>query len=143
MAGYNKVILMGKLTRDPELRYTQNNKAICKCGMAVNQRVKKGDEWVDEATFVDFTIFGARGEAFEKYNKKGGDSFIEGSLRLDTWDDKTTGAKRTKLYVVADNWEFCGSRGDGGERKPQPRRSAGSVTDRVAEPDPFEDEPPF
>jgi len=116
MASFNKVILMGNLTRDPELRFTQNEMAICKIGLAVNRRFKDSttNEWREEATFVDVTIFGKRGEAFEKYHKKGQTAFIEGSLRLDTWDDKSTGQKRSKLYVVADNWEFVsGGRAEG------------------------------
>ena len=115
MSSFNKVILMGNLTRDPELRFTQSNMAICKIGLAVNRRFKDSqtNEWREEATFVDITIFGKRGEAFEKYHKKGQTAFIEGSLRFDSWEDKNTGQKRSKLYVVADNWEFVnGVRGE-------------------------------
>ena len=110
MASYNKVVLMGNLTRDPELRYTQSNLAVCKVGLAVNRRVKDSqtDQWREEATFVDVTIFGKRGEAFEKFHKKGASAFIDGELRFDQWEDKETGAKRSKLYVVANNWEFVG-----------------------------------
>jgi single-strand DNA-binding protein len=117
MASYNKVILMGNLTRDPELRFTANNMPICKFGLAVNRRFKDSasGEWKEEPTFVDITIFGARAEPFAKYHSKGKPAFIEGSLRLDTWDDKNGGGKRSKLYVVADTWEFVGSgRGEGG-----------------------------
>ena len=116
MASYNKVILMGNLTRDPELRFTANNMAICKFGLAVNRRFKDGTsgEWKEEPTFVDITIFGARAEPFAKYHTKGKPAFIEGSLRFDTWEDKNGGGKRSKLYVVADNWEFVGSGGGGG-----------------------------
>ena len=116
MASYNKVILMGNLTRDPELRYTPNNTAICKIGLAVNRRFKDGatGEWKEEPTFVDVTIFGARGEAFQRFHTKGKPAFIEGSLRLDTWEDKNGGGKRSKLYVVADNWEFVGAGGGPG-----------------------------
>lgn len=117
MASFNKVILMGNLTRDPELRYTQSNLAVCKVGMAVNRRVKDSqtDQWREEATFVDVTIFGKRGEAFEKYHRKGSMAFIDGELRFDSWEDKESGQKRSKLYVVANNWEFVSSgRGEGG-----------------------------
>jgi single-strand DNA-binding protein len=117
MASYNKVILMGNLTRDPELRYTANNTPICKFGLAVNRRFKDGQtgEWKEEPTFVDITIFGARAEPFARYHTKGKPAFIEGTLRLDTWDDKNGGGKRSKLYVVAENWEFVGAgRGEGG-----------------------------
>lgn len=115
MASFNKVILMGNLTRDPELRHTQSGMGICKFGLAVNRRFKDGQsgEWREEATFIDITIFGKRGEAFERYHKKGQQAFVEGSLRLDTWEDKKDGAKRSKLYVVGDNWEFVnGGRGE-------------------------------
>lgn len=115
MASYNKVILMGNLTRDPELRFTPSNMAICKAGLAVNRRYKDGQtgEWKEEATFVDMTIFGKRGEAFQRFHKKGQTAFVEGHLRLDTWDDKTSGQKRSKLYVVVDDWQFAESRGGG------------------------------
>jgi single-strand DNA-binding protein len=122
MSSFNKVILMGNLTRDPELRFTQNNMAICKFGLAVNRRFKDGQtgEWKEEPTFVDVTIFGARAEPFARYHSKGKPAFIEGSLRLDTWEDKNGGGKRSKLFVVADTWEFVGGgRGEGqggGER---------------------------
>lgn len=118
MASYNKVILMGNLTRDPELRYTAGNMAICKFGLAVNRRFKDTatGEWKEEPTFVDITIFGARAEPFARYHSKGKPAFIEGTLRLDTWDDKNGGGKRSKLYVVADTWEFVGAGGArGGE----------------------------
>jgi single-strand DNA-binding protein len=113
MSNYNKVILMGNLTRDPEVRFTQGNMAVCKVGLAVNRRFKDttSGEWREEATFVDITIFGKRGEAFEKYHKRGQSAFIEGSLRFDSWEDKDGGGKRSKLYVVADSWEFVGGTG--------------------------------
>jgi single-strand DNA-binding protein len=115
MASYNKVILMGNLTRKPEVRYTQGGTAICKFGLAVNRRFKdQTGEWKEEATFVDVTFFGKRGEAFAKYHDKGKTAFIEGSLRLDQWDDKQSGEKRSKLYVVGDDWQFVGSAPGGG-----------------------------
>lgn len=121
MASYNKVILMGNLTRDPELRYASNNTAICKFGLAVNRRFKdsQSGEWKEEPTFVDVTIFGARAEPFARYHTKGKPAFIEGTLRLDTWEDKNGGGKRSKLYVVADTWEFVGGgRGEQGGATP-------------------------
>lgn len=117
MANYNKVILMGNLTRKPELRVTQGGTAVCKFGLAVNRRFKdQSGEWKEEPTFVDVTFFGKRGEAFAKFHDKGKPAFIEGSLRLDTWDDKATGDKRSKLYVVGDDWQFVGSGGGGREQ---------------------------
>lgn len=115
MGSFNKVILMGNLTRDPELRYTPSGTAVCNVGLAVNRRYQdQSGEWKDEATFIDVTIWGKRGEAFSKFHSKGKQAFLEGSLRLDTWEDKQTGAKRSKLYVVADNWEFVGGGKEGG-----------------------------
>jgi single-strand DNA-binding protein len=116
MASFNRVILMGNLTRDPELRYTQSNMAVCKVGLAMNRRIKEAntDQWREEPTFVDVTIFGKRAEAFQKFHTKGASAFFEGELRYDTWEDKESGQKRSKLYVVANNWEFVGSgRGEG------------------------------
>lgn len=118
---YNKVILMGNLTRDPETRYTQKEQAVVKTSLAINRRYKKGDEWVDAVDFVDVTLFGKRGEAFAKYHTKGDTAFVEGELRLDQWESDQ-GEKRSKLYVVVNTWEFTGARSDKGsprtERKP-------------------------
>jgi len=117
MSSFNRVILLGNLTRDPEVRFTQGGMAICAFGLAVNERFKGGDgEWQDRATFVDVTIFGKRGEAFAKFHKKGASAFVEGKLRLDQWEDKKDGQKRSRLFVVGDNWEFVGSGEPKGER---------------------------
>jgi single-strand DNA-binding protein len=126
MSSYNKVILMGNLTRDPQLTYTPSNMPICKFGLAVNRRFKdsQSGEWKEEPTFVDITIFGARAEPFARYHTKGKPAFIEGTLRLDTWEDKNGGGKRSKLYVVADTWEFVGAGGGRGEGAPMGERSA-------------------
>jgi single-strand DNA-binding protein len=116
MASFNKVILMGNLTRDPEVRYTPGGSAVCHFGLAANRRYKTQDgDWKEETTFVDCTMWGKRGEAFAKYHSKGKQAFIEGELRLDTWEDKNDGSKRSKLYVVALNWEFVGGGGRGDE----------------------------
>jgi single-strand DNA-binding protein len=109
MASYNKVILMGNLTRDPEVRFASSGTAIVKFGLAVNRRIQDAEgNWKEEPTFIDVTMFGKRGEAFARFHNKGKSAFLEGHLRFDTWDDKTSGQKRSKLYVVADNWEFVG-----------------------------------
>ncbi|MFT5080575.1 MAG: single-strand DNA-binding protein [Planctomycetota bacterium] len=115
MASYNKVILMGNLTRDPEMRHTQSGMAVCSASIAVNEKFKDaGGEWQERSTFVDVTIWGKRGEAFAKFHKKGASAFIEGKLRLDQWEDKQSGQKRSKLFVVGDNWEFVGGAREGG-----------------------------
>ena len=110
MGSFNKVILMGNLTRKPEVRYTQGGMAICNLGLAVNRRFKdQSGNWKEEATFVDVTFFGKRGEAFAKFHDKGRPAFIEGELRLDQWEDKQSGEKRSKLYVVGNDWQFVGA----------------------------------
>lgn len=111
MASYNKVILMGNLTRDPELRYTPKGTAIAKVGLAVN-RVWKTEtgEQREETTFVDIDVFGRNAEIVGQYLHKGSPAFFEGRLRLDTWDDKQTGQKRSRLGVVAEVVRLLGSR---------------------------------
>ena len=100
---------MGNLTRDPEVRTSGSGVAIVKFGLAVNRRYKGSDgEWRDEATFVDITMFGKRGEAFARFHSKGTSAFVEGELRFDTWE-ANDGTKRSKLYVVANGWEFVDS----------------------------------
>ena len=139
---YNKVILMGNLTRKPEVRFLPNGTAVCQFGLAVNRRYKDAQgEMKDEATFVDVTFFGKRGEAFAKFHDKGKVAFIEGSLRLDQWDDKQTGEKRSKLYVVGDDWQFVGGKGEV-ERQIAPSEDRGPVTTRpMNSGDPIDDTP--
>jgi single-strand DNA-binding protein len=134
MASFNKVILVGNLTRDPELRYTPKGMAIAKIGLAVNRNwTSEGGEKKEEVTFVDVDIFGRTAENVAQYMKKGRPILIEGRLRLDQWDDKQTGQKRSRLGVVAETVQFLGSGGgagggDGGEPpSPAPRRSAPSA----------------
>jgi single-strand DNA-binding protein len=114
MASFNKVILMGNLTRDPETRFAASGTAVINFGLAVNERFQGSDgQWQDRPTFIDVTMFGKRGEAFAKFHTKGKPAFIEGKLRLDTWEDKNGGGKRSKLYVVGDSWEFVGGGREG------------------------------
>tara|TARA_B100000459_G_C8587065_1_gene206063 strand:- start:426 stop:878 length:453 start_codon:yes stop_codon:yes gene_type:complete len=117
MPNYNKVMLMGRLTRDPEVRYSANGTAITNIGLAVNRNWRNQDgQTQEEVTFVDVTAFGKRGEAVGQYLKKGRPIFIEGHLRMDQWDDKQTGQKRSKLAIIMDAFEFIDSRveGEGG-----------------------------
>jgi len=110
MASFNKVILMGNLTRDPELRYTPKGTALAKLGLAVNRRwTSETGETKEEVTFVDVEAWSAQAENIAKYMKKGSPLLIEGRLRLDQWDDKQTGQKRSKLVVVCENSRFVGS----------------------------------
>ncbi|MEM6855190.1 MAG: single-stranded DNA-binding protein [Planctomycetota bacterium] len=118
MASYNRVILMGNLTRDPEVRYLPSNMAVVDMGLAVNDRYqdKQTGEWVDRPNFIDCTAFGKSAESIGKFFTKGRPILIEGKLRFEQWDDKQTGQKRSKIKVVVDQWNFCDSRsgGDGG-----------------------------
>ncbi|MBI5773832.1 MAG: single-stranded DNA-binding protein [Verrucomicrobia bacterium] len=110
MASFNKVILMGNLTRDPELRYTPKGTAIAKIGVAVNRVwTTETGEKKEEVTFVDVDVFGRTAENVGQYMRKGRPILIEGRLRLDQWDDKQTGQKRSKLGVVAETVQFLGS----------------------------------
>ena len=115
MPNYNKVMLMGRLTRDPEVRFLANGTAVTNIGLAVNRNWRNQDgQSQEEVTFVDVTAFGKRGEAVGQYLKKGRPIFIEGHLRMDQWDDKQTGQKRSKLAIIMDAFEFIDSRGEGG-----------------------------
>jgi len=114
MASFNKVILVGNLTRDPELRYTPKGTAIAKIGVAVNRVwTTETGEKKEEVTFVDVDVFGRTAENVGQYMRKGRPIMIEGRLRLDQWDDKQSGQKRSKLGVVAETVQFLGS-GPGG-----------------------------
>ena len=113
MASFNRVILMGNLTRDPELRYIQSGMAVTDIGVAVNDKRKTASgEWVEEVTFVDVTVWGRQAETMGEYLTKGSPVLIEGRLKLDSWEKD--GQKRTKLKVVCDNMRMLGGRGQGG-----------------------------
>jgi single-strand DNA-binding protein len=115
MANFNKVILAGNLTRDPEVRYTPKGMAIAKFGLAINRTWKnESGESKEEVTFVDIDAFGRQAEVISQYLKKGRPVLVEGRLRLDQWDDKQTGQKRSRLGVVLEAFQFLDSgRGDG------------------------------
>ena len=154
MASFNKVILVGNLTRDPELRYTPKGTAVAKIGLAVNRTwTSETGEKKEEVTFVDVDIFGRTAENVSQYMRKGRPILIEGRLRLDQWDDKQTGQKRSKLGVVAETVQFLGSPADsgaGGSGGPsRPPRPSGPPTAPPSEPagggepPPEEDDVPF
>src|SRR5213078_1643008 len=114
MASFNKVILLGNLTRDPEVRYTPKGTAVTELGMAVNRVYStEGGEKREEVTFVDVTLWGRTAEIAGEYLKKGRPVLIEGRLQLDTWDDKQSGQKRSKLKVVGETLQLIGSRPGG------------------------------
>lgn len=127
MANLNKVMLIGNLTRDPELRYTPKGTAVADIGLAIN-RVWSNDQGQkqEETTFVDVTLWGRQAELAQQYLSKGRGAYIEGRLQMDTWDDKETGKKRSKLKVIGENLQFMpdgkGGSGGGGSDRPQPAR---------------------
>ena len=115
MASFNKVILMGNLTRDPQLKYLPSQTAVVEFGLACNRKFKtQAGEDKEEVTFVDCTAFGRTGEVINQYFTKGKPIFIEGRLKYDQWEDKQGGGKRHKLTVVIENFQFVGGRDGGG-----------------------------
>lgn len=116
MASFNKVILVGNLTRDPQVKYTTGGTAVTEIGLAVSRQWfdKQSNSRKEETTFVDVTLWGRQAEVAGEYLAKGRPVLIEGRLQLDTWDDRETGQKRSKLRVVGENMTMLGSRGDGG-----------------------------
>jgi single-strand DNA-binding protein len=125
MANFNKVILAGNLTRDPELRYTPKGTAVAKIGLAINRKWRsETGEMKEETTFVDVDCFGKTAETVSQYLKKGRPILIEGRLRYETWEDKQSGQKRSKLGVVLENFQFLdsgGGRAEGGGSPEAPR----------------------
>jgi single-strand DNA-binding protein len=154
MASFNKVILLGNLTRDPEVRYTPKGSAVCDLGMAVNRAYTLDNgEKREEVTYVDVTLWARLAEIAGEYLKKGRPVFIEGRLQLDTWDDKQSGQKRSKLRVIGETMQLLGSRpssgGSGGspdsgdeDRAPRARASA-PPPKAAAAAEPDDDEIPF
>jgi len=123
MANVNKVILIGNLTRDPQLKYLPSQTAVAEFGLAVNRKFKtSAGEDKEEVCFVDCTAWGRTGEVINQYCRKGKQIYIEGRLKLDQWEDKQGGGKRSKLTVVVENFQFLGSRegaGAPGDAPPQ------------------------
>jgi single-strand DNA-binding protein len=131
----NRVMIAGRLTRDPELRYTPKGTPLVELGLAINRiRTEEGQKR-EETTFVDVTLWGRTAEIAQQYLHKGSPVFIEGRLQLDSWDDKQTGQKRSKLRIVAEHMQLLGSR----ESAPRPPQGASTPLQRpvgVREPDP-------
>ncbi len=158
MANFNKVILAGNLTRDPELRYTPKGTAVAKLGLALNRNwTTETGERREEVTFVDVDAFGKQAEVIAQYLRKGRSLLVEGRLKLDTWDDKQTGQKKSKLGVVLESFSFLdsGNRTEGGapsapagqSAAPRPARPAPSApppaSDGMDGPPPDDDDVPF
>ena len=119
MASFNRVVLMGNITRDIDLRYTPSSKAVVEIGLAVNERRKSASgEWVEEATFVDVTLWGRTAEISAEYLSKGSPVLIEGRLKLDQWEKD--GQRRSKLRVIGERMQMVGSRQGGGDARPTP-----------------------
>lgn len=128
MASYNRVMLIGNLTRDIDLRHTPGGTAVTDMGMAVNDRRKNAQgEWVDEVTYVDVTLWGRTAEIAAEYLRKGSPVFIEGRLKLDSWEAE--GQKKYKLRVVGERLQLLGGRADEGMR-PDAGRSGGQSSGR-------------
>jgi single-strand DNA-binding protein len=148
MASFNKVILLGNLTRDPEVRYTPKGSAVCDLGIAVNrQYTLDSGEKREEVTYVDVVLWSRLAEIAGEYLKKGRPVFIEGRLQLDTWDDKQSGQKRSKLRVIGETMQLLGGRPPGtggseaGNRESRPSKTTPPPKPAGGEPD--EDEIPF
>ncbi len=117
MASYNRVILVGNITRDITLKYTASGTAVTEIGLAVNEKRKQGEEWIDEVVFIDVTLWGRTAEVANEYLGKGSPCLIEGRLKLDTWEQE--GQKRSKLKVVGERMQMLGSKGDGQQGQAQ------------------------
>ncbi len=149
MPSFNKVILIGNLTRDPELRYTPKGTAVARIGLAVNRtwRSETGEQ-KEEVTFIDVDAFGKQAETIAQYVKKGRPLMVEGRLKLDQWEDKQTQQKKSKLGVVLESFQFLdsGNRGEGGgESAPRPRPAAAkpAAADNSDAAAPEDDDVPF
>src|SRR3954452_3176008 len=150
MASFNKVILLGNLTRDPEVRYTPKGSAVCDLGIAINRSYTlESGEKREEVTYVDVVLWSRLAEIAGEYLKKGRPVFVEGRLQLDSWDDKTSGQKRTKLKVIGENMQMLGAPrggGGGGDEDGGPPRSSSrpAPPPKASAPsEPDDDEIPF
>lgn len=154
MASLNKVLLMGNVTRDPELKYTPKGTAVTDVGLAINRNyTNTSGEKVEETVFVDVEIWGRTAEIAGEYAKKGRPVLIEGRLRMDSWEDKQTGAKRSRLKVVCENLHLLGGKPGGGgasshpadEESGPPRSSSRSASPSQSDPfhAPEDDDIPF
>ncbi len=146
MASFNKVILAGNLTRDPELRYTPQGRAVARITLAVNRTWKnETGETKEEVSFVDIDVWGRQAEVISQYMKKGRPLLVEGRLKQDTWEDKNTHQKQSKLKVVLEGFTFIDSRGaaDGASAEvPRSRPAAATAAPAGAAPEAAEGEPP-
>jgi single-strand DNA-binding protein len=127
MPSLNKVMLIGNVTRDPEIKYTPKGTGVLELGLAMNRKYTlESGEQREEVTYVDVTFFGKSAEIIKTYVKKGKQMYVEGRLRLDSWDDKTSGQKVYRLRVAGEEFQFLGSRGDEEGGSSQPRVNYGN-----------------
>lgn len=112
MSSYNKVILIGNLTRDPQLRVTPGGQNVAEFGLAINRKFKSGNETREDVTFVDCTAWGKTAEIINQHFRKGKPIFVEGRLKLDQWEDKQGGGRRSKLSVTVEQFQFIGGKSD-------------------------------
>lgn len=129
MGDFNKVMVLGRLTRDPEVRYTPNGKPVCDIALAVGRKIGGGESGMErreETTYVDITLWNKQAELAGQYLSKGRELFVEGRLTLDSWEDRNTGQKRSKLKVVCENMQFVGSSGGGQQQQQRPQYSNNS-----------------
>lgn len=144
MASYNRVVLVGNLTRDVELRYTPSGTAVTDIAIAVNERVKKNDQWVDEVHYFDITLWGRTAEVAGEYLSKGSSVLIEGRLKLDRWEQD--GQKRSKIKIVGERMQMLGARGGssgGGQSSGPHTNSTPAKQSAPAQGPPPDDEVPF
>jgi single-strand DNA-binding protein len=118
MASINRVVIVGNLTRDPELRHTPSGTALCKLGVAVNDRIKQGEEWVEKANFFDVTVWGAQAESCSRYLNKGRQVAIDGRLDHQTWEKD--GQKRSRVEIIAQSVQFLGGKQNAGGSQGEP-----------------------
>ena len=134
MASYNRCVLIGNVTRDPELKHIPSGLAVVDLGLAINHRRKQGDEWVEEVDFIDVTLFGRTAEIVAEYCTKGSPLFVEGRLKLEQWEKD--GEKRSKLKVIGENIQLLGSKNGGSDasqnEEPQAKKSAGRPAGKKA-----------
>jgi len=142
MTSFNNVILLGNLTRDPEVRYTPNGVAVASFALAVNRKYKQGDETKDEVSYIDIVVFGKQAESCGQYINKGDSVLIDGRLQQRRWDDKDTGQKRSKVEVVAQSVNFMPKRSWSGQAA-QAGASASNQSEPAPEPSVDEGEIPF
>lgn len=129
MANLNRVTLIGNLTREVEIKYTGKGTAIADISIAVNRKWKDDSGQKEETTFVDLTAFGKTAELAQQYLSKGSSCYFEGRLNLETWEDKTTQQKRTKMKVIIENMQFLGSKKDSGNSPQSAAKSGGQQKD--------------